>query len=193
MNLPTCVLGLALAAPPDLLPDGTRPVKHHKRVCGLSGFPFHRFLVFPLGPAAPDHLRLEFPAAALVREGAELPFFKAVRPRLYAVAGELPLMAEVDARWIRAHALAVSDLELEQIRFAPVTDPRVTVDTTWRVTGIEGGVITLTREDVAYDAAGARVNDPASPRPWSRLGAAGLGVLLAVLGLWCLRRRGSPL
>jgi hypothetical protein len=193
----------AAAAAADIPPLDSKRVAHQARIEGPKGFPAHQFFLYPVGHIpGPRSGGLAEGKATPVAEGQEVPFFKWVRPRLYAWAGTLPAPDLIDEQWIAQNKPAGSDVTIERFDYLPVSDPRARIQTTWRVTGVTADKVTVAREEVAFDHAGNLLEPKAAsplatpvPSPPAAAMSLPFGwvaaacALAGTLGIWFLSRR----
>ena len=166
---------LAASPLPDLLPPGTKSVKHELVLEWAEALDGTHFVLSP-------GLRV---GNQTLNRNEPFRLSRTVRSRLYAIPAEATLPKRDD--WLREGAWPSCEIPVREVRSTGASHPLASVLTTLRVVKVENGEILIERvNEVRLDAHGNELGD----LDW--LPIAGLALLGAVW-LWQIdRRRRGP-
>lgn len=163
---------LTLEASADVLPPGYKGVNHVITFEVAEGAAGYTFLLYPTYVGEPSDSTV-----SVVVPGQPVSFYKLVSPRIYAVTGPAPALDTLTRDWFEDPERPRSELELHQVAAVPDSDPTATIETVYRITGVEGTAVRVEEDhEVRLDADGTPIGEG------SRLDRGALHILLGLSG-----------
>lgn len=184
---PLALLAASDPAAADILPPGTKGVRHELVLEVSDECPGYSFLAYPTSPQKPPE-----GGVLVIEPGKPFSFYKLSQPRIYAVQGAPPDLEKLTPEWFEAPDRARSKDTLKLVSTVPEDSPVARILTVYRVTAVKEGkvILSLVRED-RLDADGKPVSALLRPggEPASTLLPVSLAAALAGLALISRRRQ----